>query len=297
MSLQSCLRSVAFLGAFAACFNPHSAQAQEKFADPVAAGQALVKAVEKSDSAALARVLGPQWKRLLPPEGVAEEDRAAFLAAWQDRHSVVRDGKTAHLEVGTRGWQLPIPLRETAQGWQFDPVAALDEIRTRRIGRNELQTVQSLLAVVDAQREYASASRDGKSGLAYAQRFISQPGRQDGLYWPHQSGEPESPLGPLFADDLPGDGYHGYRFRMLNAQGPHARGGARSYMLNGQLSRGFAVLAWPVKYGETGVMSFMINHDGQVYERDLGPQTATRAQSISRFDPAPGWKAVDPARP
>jgi len=297
MSMQSCLRSVALWSVLAAGALPLSSLAQDKFTDPAAAGQALVKAIENSDSAALARVLGPQWKRLLPPGGVAPEDRAAFLAAWHDRNAVVRNGKTAHLEVGTPGWQLPIPLRETAQGWQFDPVAARDEIRTRRIGRNELRTVQSLLAVFDAQREYSSTARDGRTSPVYARRFISQPGRQDGLYWPTPDGAPESPLGPLFAEDLPGDGYHGYRFRMLSAQGPHARGGARSYLLDGQLSRGFAVLAWPVKYGETGVMSFMINHDGQVYERDLGPQTATRAPSISRFDPDPGWKAVDAARP
>jgi len=170
----------------------------------------------------------------------------------------------------------------------------------RRIGRNELDVIDVMLAIVDAQREYASADRDRNGALEYARKFASSAGKQDGLYWPTKAGEPQSPLGPLvvratgegYAKQKGPTPYHGYHFRMLKGQGPGASGGALDYVVRGRMIGGFAAIAYPAKYGSSGVMTFIVNHDGVVYQKDLGPQTATRAAAITKFDPGQGWTAV-----
>jgi hypothetical protein len=211
------------------------------------------------------------------------------------------DGETVAL-FGASAWPFPIPLKREGNGWRFDVEAGKEEILNRRIGRNELATLATLHAVVDAQREYAAVARDGKVA-AFAQRFFSSEGKKDGLYWPTADGEPESPLGRLVASAA-ADGYkkngdapepfHGYQFRMLSAQGKAAPGGAHSYLdTNGAAVGGFAVIAWPAKYRNSGVMTFLTNDRGIVYQKDLGADTERLAAATTAFDPDATWS---PAR-
>jgi hypothetical protein len=271
--------------------------ARKTFETPEAAMAAFGEAVDHQDEAALKGLLGADFRDLIPPVG--DELRTKFLAAWAQSHTIEPQGATsAHIAVGTDGWTMPIPLEKTAKGWEFDTLAGVDEIRFRRVGRNELSVIQTMQAVVDAQRDYASTTHDGVAVMVYASRLESSPGKHDGLYWPTQPGEPESPLGPAFlqahVQAAGSEGYHGYRYKLLTAQGPHATGGAYDYMVNGRLFGGFGVMAWPVRYQDTGVKSFIVNHDGQVYERDLGPKSAERAAATKVFDPGPGWTKVSP---
>lgn len=272
---------------------PAMASAQKAFATPEAAADALVDGLARHDDAELAAVLGHDWRRVLPPRDAAESDRTDFLAAWAKGHRIVAAGDgRAKLELAD-GWTLPIPLVRGSAGWAFDTVAGADEMRTRRIGRNELAAIQALYAYVDAQREYATADRNGDGVLEYAQRILSTPGRRDGLYWATAPSEPASPAGPLLATEDLKDGYHGYKFRILKAQGPAARGGARGYVNRaGRMTNGFALVAWPARYGETGVMTFIVNHDGTAYQKNLGPGTADVARAMTRFDPDPSWQAL-----
>jgi len=190
-----------------------------------------------------------------------------------------------------------MPLVQGSGGWHFDLAGAQQEIRTRHIGQNELAVEQALLAYYDAQRDYASQDRDGDKVLQYAQRLLSTSGKHDGLYWPVTGDEPPSPLGPKFANVVPGQGYYGYHYRILTAQGASAPGGAYNYLVGKRMTNGFALVAWPAQYGETGVMSFMVSHDGQVFEKDLGKNGATTAQSMKAFDPDSSWKEVDVPAP
>jgi len=257
-----------------------------------AAATAFVDAVQKSDEAALAKVLGAGWKSVIPTGDIDRDDVDAFLAAYAASHRIVEKDGRSELEVGHAGWTLPIPIVKAAGGYAFDLKAGHDEVIARQIGRNELDTEQALLAYYDAQREYAIADHDGDGVLQYAEKFISTPGRQDGLYWDASDGSPESPLGPLFAakpKDDP-DGYQGYRYKILTAQGPSAPGGAYEYVVGGRMRNGFAAIAYPARYGETGIMTFMISHDGAVFEKDLGRNGAAAAQSTTKFDPDSSWK-------
>ena len=237
-------------------------------------------------------VLGPDYRQLISLDELSTEDRYDFLAAWAKGHRIVRDNeRTARLELnGT--WTLPMPIVQTGKGWKFDTQAGLKEMHTRRIGRNELAAIQSLHAYVDAQREYAAKDRDGDGVPNYAQKILSSPGKRDGLSWPTTAGEPESPLGPLFEGKDLKDGYHGYRFHILKAQGPAAKGGARNYVKDGRMTEGFALVGWPVRYGETGVMTFIVNQDGVVYQKHLGPRSGAIAGAMVRFDPDASWKVV-----
>jgi hypothetical protein len=283
---------LAFLALVVCTVSP--VRAQQPFASPEAAATALVDAVARSDAPALARVLGPDWKRFIPTADVDAEDVYAFLGAHAKSNRIVRDSaERAHLSIGD-GWVLPIPIVQGAGGWRFDTHAGAEEIRTRRIGRNELDAMKAALAYFDAQKEYALADRNGDGVLEYAQRIISTPGRRDGLYWATLPGEEESPLGPAFGEERDGDTYHGYRFRILKAQGPNARGGAYDYRIRGRMTAGFALVAWPAKHGDTGIMSFMVSHDGQLYEKDLGPNTDAIARAMTRFDPDASWQKVAP---
>ncbi len=274
-----------------------AAHANKAFQSAQAAMEAFGLAVATGDEDALKDMLGEKFRELIPPVGA--EDRYRFLEAWARSHAIQGDdGKMARIAVGNDGWTLPIPLVKSASGWQFDTAAGVEEMRVRRIGRNELAAQQTLLAIHDAQRDYASQSHDSDGLRTYAKRLTSAPGKRDGLYWPTKAGEEPSPLGPaLAAAERPNasrDGYHGYHYKLLTKQGPHAPGGALDYVVRGKLLGGFAILAWPARYGDTGVMSFMVNHDGQVYERDLGPDGAKKAAGTTTYDPGPGWQRVSP---
>lgn len=270
-----------------------TALAQQSYPSADEAANAFADAITHQDKEQLNKVLGKDWKTLLPTQNIAQQDIDDFLTAWKQAHRVVAQGADrAVVEVGTQGWTLPMPVVKRAAGWQFDVQAGSEEMRTRRIGRNELNTMQALLAYYDAQKEYASADR-GKDGvLQYAQKFKSTAGKHDGLYWPVSGNEAESPLGSLFAELKPGEGYHGYYYRILTAQGENANGGAYSYIIKGRMVSGFALLAWPINYGQTGVKSFMISHDGKVYEKDFGPNTPALIKRVKIFDPDKSWQKV-----
>jgi hypothetical protein len=262
----------------------------------------FVAAARAKDITALDKILGPDGRDILH-SGDDQEDKNAlgrFTLAYDAGHKLVNDSPTrSTLVVGNDDWPLPIPLVKEANGWRFDTDAGRDELLARRIGRNELATIEACKAFVDAQREYASVDR-GDGLLDYAQRFVSTPGKKDGLYWPVKPGEALSPLGPLFvkaqaAGYTPGkdsapQAYNGYYFRILTGQGPAAKGGAYSYLAHGKLLGGFALIAYPATYGVSGVMSFIVNQDGQVFQKDLGPNTGTAAPQIKTFDPGPGWQ-------
>ncbi|MBU70414.1 MAG: hypothetical protein CL858_34180 [Cupriavidus sp.] len=275
--------------------SPGIAHAQQAFDTPETAMHAFGDAIATSNDSAVQALLGPGWRSVIPPLGA--ELRYRFLSAWSQAHAVQMEGADrARITVGNDGWTLPIPLVRSNGRWHFDMRAGQNEMRLRRIGRNELNTIQTMLAVYDAQREYAAGDHGPRGMTIYASRLVSSPGKKDGLYWPSAPGEPVSPLGPAFIDatskHTAAGGYHGYRYKLLTGQGPAAPGGAYSYQVNGMLFGGFAVLAWPVKYGESGIKSFIVNHDGQVYERDLGADTAAGAAAIDQFDPGPGWTKV-----
>ena len=302
MSISTTIRLAGLAGALALglALAPIASAQQKAFPTPEAAMEAFGDALARSDSDAMTALLGRGYREYIPPAGA--DYRYRFLAAWAKAHAVKPQGDDrATVAVGTDGWTLPIPIVRTAQGWQFDMRAGSEEMRIRRIGRNELAVIQAMLAIYDAQKEYAMFDRNGNGVREYAARFDSSPGRKDGLYWPTKAGEPESPLGPAFAAARAAGGsrsagYYGYRYRLLNSQGPSAPGGAYEYTVRGKKIGGFAVVAWPVKYGDTGVMTFMVSHDGVVYEQDLGPNTAARAAAISRFDPDSTWTRVDPSK-
>ncbi len=291
MSLKS-LSAVAVLTA--AALLPATASAQKAFPTAEAAANAFVDAVATNDGAAKREILGVDYQRFIPPESVDADDRTAFLYASSKGRKMIADGpEMAHLSVGTEGWTLPVPIVKTAKGWSFDVKAGAEEMRIRRIGRNELSAMQAVLALYDAQKEYAEADRNGDGVLEYAQRFRSTPGKRDGLIWPN---DPASPLGPLYGDETKDGVYYGYRFRLLKGQGPAARGGARDYVVNGRLTQGFAAVAWPAKFNDTGIMTFIISHDGRVYQKDLGPGTDAAARAMTRFNPDKSWTQVPDAQ-
>ncbi len=275
-----------------------AAHAQTVYPTPDAAAAAFVDAVASNDHDTLRKILGKDAQSIAPPGGFDEDDIDQFLGAWAKQHKIVDDptetgaAHTAHLVVGESDWPLPIPIVQTARGWHFDPAAARGEILTRRIGRNENAAMLTALAYGDAQHDYFSDTQ------RYAQRFVSTPGRRDGLYWPTQPGEPQSPLGPLAAvmgtRIAAGDAYHGYHYRILTAQGRHAPGGTRSYVEHDAMTAGFGLIAWPAAYGKTGLTTFIVGQDGQLYQKDLGRQTERIAETIKTFDPDPSWQAVNP---
>jgi hypothetical protein len=279
------------------------APAQRLFPTAEAAADTLTEALRKDDDKTIADILGSGWRDFVPGTRQDEDRaRAEYLEAWDANHKLVPSGDDKRVvEVGKTGFTMPIPIVKEAGGWRFDVEAGWAEMTARQIGRNELTVVQSLLAIVDAQREY-SALDPMKTGLTvYARRLLSSPGRKDGLYWETKPDEPASPLGPLVAkaqpDDREGQGYHGYRYRLLYGQGSNAPGGAYSYLVSGRMIGGFGVIAWPVRYSETGVMTFIVNQDGEVYERDLGPETPQRAAAITLFDPDKEWQKADTVPP
>jgi len=266
-----------------------AALAQQAYPTPVAAAEALVDGIARHDEAAVRTVLGDGYLKVMPLANPDPDDVTSFLEAWAQSRRIVPSGDAkAHLEVGRYGWTLPIPLVKGAAGWSFDTAAAGDEIRTRRIGRNELATMKAMLAYADAQDDFKVHDRNANRRDDYAQRLVSSPGKRDGLYWPTRAGEPESPLGSMFAQQT-GDGYHGYRFRILTAQGKDAPGGAKRYVTAGGMTDGYALVAWPAKWGETGVMTFIVSRDRIVHQKDLGPGTDAIARAIAAYDPDASW--------
>lgn len=258
--------------------------------------EAFGNAVIDSDEAALQAMFGANFRQLIPPVGA--ELRYEFIEAWAKSHKIEADGdRRARIAAGLKGWTLPIPLEKTATGWRFNMKAGMDEIAIREIGRNELSTIQVAKAYADAQREYFAKDRNGDGVPEYAQKIASSPGKMDGLYWPSTANEELSPLGRRLADAAAEKGrkpgtYHGYSYRILTAQGPDAPGGARNYIADGRMTGGFGLLAWPASYGKSGVMSFMINQDGQVYEKNLGTNTAAQAARVITFNPDASWRKV-----
>lgn len=263
----------------------------------------LVEAARSDDPAqAIVRVLGPGGEDIATSgDPVADAERLAkFLKAFEEGHKVLQESAAkAILLVGQDEFPFPIPIVAENNKWRWDTAQGLDEILTRRIGENELATIEVMLGYVAAQLEYAEQERDGK-GLQYARRLMSREGRRDGLYWAVAEGEEPSPIGPLVAEAQSkgysgtgtGPAYNGYVFRMLYGQGKHASDGARDYIIDDRMIGGFALIATPADYSNSGVMTFIVNQDGDVYEKDLGPNSAERAARIKLFDPDPSWKKV-----
>ncbi|MGC9965686.1 MAG: DUF2950 domain-containing protein [Syntrophobacteraceae bacterium] len=279
---------------------------QKEFRSPEEAVQALFQALKNCDSNELMAILGPDAKDLVySGDAFADNEmREVAVKIFQENNVIVKAGfQKAVLELGRNHWPLPIPIVEENGNWRFDTKAGKEEILNRRIGRNELGAIQSCLAYVDAQLEYAQQSRDGEVLPEYAQKFLSEPGKRDGLYWETKRDEPPSPAGIFMANARqegykkdPGGKpvpYHGYYYRILKAQGKNARGGAYDYLVKGKMIGGFALIAYPAKYGSSGIMTFMVNHDGVVYQKDLGPKTESAAIKIKLFDPDTTWRKVE----
>ena len=280
-------------------------QQQRVFVSAEQAVEALIAAHRDDQLGELSRILGPGGYKLIHSgDPVADRNhRARFIAAYDSAHRIEYSGEArATLVVGAEEWPLPIPLIRTGSGWHFDTPAAKQEILNRRIGRNELSVIEVCRAYVAAQREYATLAAAATGRPEYAQRFASRTGSHDGLYWPTTAGEPASPLGPLLAlaraggydtDSVAGmpQPYHGYIYAILTRQGAHAPGGARDFIVDGHMTGGFALVAYPAVYGNSGIMTFIVSQDGIVFERNLGPDTKGRAQRIAEFDPDTGWRA------
>jgi hypothetical protein len=281
----------------------------KQFASPDAAIDTLVAAVRADDVAQLRALFGQAGLRdVSAGDPVANQtQRQKFLSAFDAKHAVDVKGDEARLSIGADDWPFPIPLKRTPQGWSFDVAAGREEILDRRIGANELYTQQVMLAYADAQNEYVQSLHDGNKVRVYAQHLMSSAGRHDGLYWPTEEGQPQSPLGPLVAEARvagyhPGENaepqpFHGYYFHVLKGQGPHAPGGAYDYVANGLMLGGFGLVAWPATWGSTGVMTFVVNQDGEIYQKDLGPTTAKLAKGMTRFDPDATWRKVGAPAP
>jgi hypothetical protein len=290
----------AALVALPSCRRP--APSHRAFSSPEEAVKALIAVVTKEKVDELLQIFGPEGKDLIGSSdpASARRGREVFTAAATERwHLVDREGGGKTLVIGNEDWPFPVPLIQDAQGWHFDAAAGKEEVITRRIGRNELAAIEICQTYVAAQRRYARAAHDGKRPGLFAAAFRSDPGKQNGLYWPAKHGEPRSPLGDLLAEAadparLKSDAakpppFHGYYFKILTAQGSSATGGARDYVVNGEMASGYALVAWPAHYDNTGVMTFIVNQDGIVREKDLGPETDAAARAMTTYEPDPSW--------
>jgi hypothetical protein len=284
------------------------AAAQQAFKTPDEAASALVKAAKAGDMKALVTVLGPDGEDIVSSgDEVADQaTREKFVAAYDAKNRINMEGDNkAVMVIGPEDFPLPIPILRKDGMWRFDTAAGRNEILFRRIGKNELDAIQASLAYVDAQNEYAEKDRTGAGINTYAQRIISQPGKKDGLYWPTSQGEEESPLGDLVAQATAqgyrvGGGrtpYHGYYFKILTKQGPAAPGGELDYVVNGKMIGGFALVAYPAEYRNSGVMTFIVSHAGDVYQKDLGPNTDKLAERMTSFNPDSTWQKVADTEP
>ncbi len=281
---------------------------QKSFRSPDEAVAALVAAIRGDNEQEMLVILGPGSRELLSSgDSVADRSgRAKFISSYEQKHSLeAKGGRTMVLHVGADDWSLPIPIVKRGGGWAFDIGTGKREILKRRIGRNELQVLEVMDAYVDAQHEYASKDCRGAGKVEFAQRLLSTPGSHDGLYWEAKEGEAESPLGPLIAraakEGYPTEGnlspFHGYYFKILKGQGHRASGGRYNYLVKGKMILGFALVAYPAEYGNSGVMTFMVNQEGIIYEKNLGKGTRRIAEAIATFDPGKGWKKVKRPEP
>jgi hypothetical protein len=280
------------------------ANAQQSFKSPEDAMTALVSATKDNWPKGVVAVLGSDGADIVSSgDKVADEEmRQKFLAAYDAKHEVKKQGdEKAVMIIGTEDFPFPIPLARQGAAWQFDTAAGRLEVLYRRIGRNELAAIQACLAYVDAQNEYAEKNRAGAGGATYAQRIVSHSGKKDGLYWPTAPGEEASPLGELVAQATT-EGYaiggerapfHGYYYKILTRQGPMAAGGEVDYVVRGKMIGGFALVAYPAEYGNSGVMTFVVNYAGTVFQKDLGERTAKLAGRVTSFNPDQTWKKVD----
>lgn len=276
------------------------------FTTPEDAARALAEATKARDLSGLLALFGPDGRDLVETSDVAtaRRNREVFVVAFAEGHRLVDKGEgRKELVLGNEAWPFPVPLVQGPAGWSFDAAAGREEVLNRRIGRNELAAIGILRRYVVAQRQYAETGHDGKPKGLYARRVASDPGTHNGLYWPARRGEPRSPLGELVAQAAAeghraggsGSGpapFYGYYFRILEGQGTSARGGAAEYVVNGEMSSGFALVAWPVHYDASGIMTFLVNQDGVVHEKDLGPETQAAVSSIARYDPDGTWRPV-----
>jgi hypothetical protein len=302
------LRNAAVFSAALILCATSAATAQQSFKTPDEAATALVDAAKTGDRKAILSVLGPDGADIISSgDEVADAaTRAKFVGAYDAKHSIANEGNDkAVMVIGQEDFPVPIPLVRSKDMWQFDTAAGRDEILARRIGKNELDAIQSSLAYVDAQNEYAEKDRTGTGANIYAQRIVSQPGKKDGLYWPTAQGEDPSPLGELVADAAArgykvGGGrtpYNGYYFKILTKQGAAAPGGELEYIVHGKMLGGFALVAYPAEYKNSGVMTFIVSHTGTIYQKDLGPATSKLAERMTTYNPDKSWQQVADTTP
>lgn len=303
LALAAVIAAVAMLLSLIASPSTAATVRHKTFASPDEAVKALVAAVKAHDGKELLLILGPGSKELVSSgDEVADKtDRERFLNSFEQANRLERkSATTAVVHVGPDQWTMPIPIVKKGSRWAFDVRKGKSEILKRRIGRNELHVIDVLDAYVDAQLEYASKDCRGGGKVEFAQRLFSTEGNRDGLYWEAKEGELQSPLGPLVAQAAK-EGYapernlspfHGYYFKILKGQGKHAVGGAYHYVIKDKMLLGFALVAYPAEYGNSGVMTFIVNQAGKVYEKNLGKDTRRRAESMELFDPDPTWKQV-----
>ena len=293
--------ATALVGLLVATLAPEigRAQAQKTFDLPEAAMAALLEALKRQDDAAVLEIFGTQHAGEIfgQDREAAHEEAARFVAAANQSLELRPDGAARRIAyVGPRARPLPIPIVLSGGAWRFDTEEGIDELLNQRIGGNELRTIDTVRAYVDAQNQYASEDRDGDQVLEYAQHIRSSPGEHDGLYWPAAADQEPSPIGPLLAAAVEthdvGDSYNGYYYRILTRQGANPPGGAYDYVINGNMIAGFALIAWPADYGRSGITTFMVNHQGKVFEKDLGPDTAQLAAAIDAYDPDATWTEV-----
>jgi Protein of unknown function (DUF2950) len=275
---------------------------QETFASAGKASHALVAALKAEDQSTLLKILGPDAQEIVSSGDPVEDkdNRAEFVKKYEQMHRLVMEpnGETT-LYIGAENWPTPIPLAHKGNAWYFDTAAGKQEILYRRVGRNELAVIQVCHELVDAQKQYYGQSHDGNSAHVYAEKFMSDPGKQNGLYWEVSAGETESPIGPLVAEasamgystDHKAQPFHGYYFRILTAE--KSAGGNKSYIQDGRMSGGFAFLAYPAEYRSSGVMTFIVDQNGIVYEKDLGRRTPTLAKTLTSYSHDSSWRTAD----
>jgi len=277
---------------------------QKNFSSAEEAVKAAVAAARNNDDKELLAIFGANAKEILfSGDAVADKvRRGRFVAAYDEKNRLATQKQDMILIVGKQEWPFPIPLVKKGNAWVFDTAQGKEEILNRRIGENELSAIKVMLAVVDAEREYAIKDRNRDGLLEYAQKFVSDPGKKNGLYWESKQGEAQSPLGPIMmrarSEGYQGKPpttpvpYHGYYYRLLTEQGKNAPGGAYSYLWRGKMVFGFALVAYPAEYGNSGVMSFIVNHDGKVFQKNLGSNTASIAKGMKEYNPDSSWTAV-----
>jgi hypothetical protein len=281
-------------------------QAGRHFTSPEEAVKVLIDTTKSGDVDALVAIFGAEGKELIASSdpATARMNRQVFVVATRERWRLSDDGPNRKtLVIGNEDWPFPVPLVKDKAGWRFDTAAGKEEVLARRIGRNELETIETCRAYVAAQARYAADGHDGKAAGIYAAKFQSDTGKEDGLYWPAKQGQKRSPLGDLVAQAA-GEGrpvgggeqpsaFHGYYFKILTAQGAAASGGARSYLVDGQMTGGFALVAWPAQYNVTGVMTFVVGQDGVVRQKDLGPTTDAAARKMTAYNPDSTWHPAE----